>query len=69
MALRFERTRRGRERLDRLEMWRVSGRRGDRGELVGRVALRFPLRFPRKLRQVLDEGRAAPVGESEQKRP
>jgi len=44
----FERTRRGRERIDRLEVRRVSGRPGDRGELVSRTVLRSPRRIPRR---------------------
>ena len=67
MALLFERTRRGREKVDRLEVRRVSGRPGDRGELVARVALRFPLRFPRRVREVLAEDRPGPVRESAQR--
>ena len=57
MAVVFERTRRGREKVDRLEVRRVSGRPGDRGEVLARVALRFPLRFPRRLRDLLTQGR------------
>jgi hypothetical protein len=67
MALLFERTRRGREQLDRLEVRRASGRPGDRGELVARVALRFPLRLPRRVRELLAEGRPTPVRESRQR--
>jgi len=67
MALLFERTRRGRERVDRLDVRRVSGRPGDRGEVVARVALRFPLRFPRRVSELLAEGRPAPVRESAQR--
>jgi len=66
MALLFERTRQGREKVDRLEVRRVSGRPGDRGELVARVALRFPLRFPRQVRELLAAERARSVGESAQ---
>ena len=46
MALLFERTRRGREKVDRLDVRRVLGRPGDRGELVARVALRSPCDSP-----------------------
>lgn len=53
MALLFERTRRRREKVDRLEVRRVSGRPGDRGELVARVALRLPSRIPRRVRRNL----------------
>ncbi len=64
MALRFERTRRGREKVDRLEVRRVSGRPGDRGELVARVPLRFPFRLPPRVRELLARERAASVPET-----
>ena len=67
MALLSERTRRGREKVDRVEVRGSLGRPGDRGELVARVALRFPLRFPRRVRKLLAEGRPAPVRESAQR--
>jgi len=62
----FERTRRGREQVDRLEVRRVSGRPGDRGEVVARVALRLPLRFPRRVRELLAAERRGPVSQSAQ---
>jgi hypothetical protein len=64
MALRFERTRQGREKTDRLEVRRVSGQPGDRGELLARVPLRFPFRLPRRVKELLAEERAAPVPET-----
>jgi hypothetical protein len=67
MALLFERTRRGREKVDRLEVRRVSGRPGDRGELVARIPLELPLRIPRRVREVLAAARSERVGGTSQR--
>ena len=66
MAVIFERTRRGREKVDRLEVRRVSGRPGDRGEVVARIPLESPLRIPRRVREVLAAARSERVGETSQ---
>jgi len=66
MALVFERTRHGRERVDRLEVRRVTGQAGDRGELVARLPLESPFRVPRRVREVIACERARRVAPGEQ---
>jgi hypothetical protein len=46
VALLLQRTRKGRERIERLEVRRASGRPGDPAELVSRTILRPPRRIP-----------------------
>ena len=63
MPLVFERTRRGRERIDRLEVRRVSERPGDRGAVVSRTVLRVPRRIPVRVRRNLGRELAERVSE------
>jgi len=53
VALVFERTRRRGEKVDRLEVRRVSGGLAVPGELVSRTPLRMPRRIPRRVREKL----------------
>jgi hypothetical protein len=53
MALVFERTRRQGEKVDRLEVRRVSRGMTGPGELVSRIPLRMPPRIPRRVREKL----------------
>lgn len=46
MATLYQRTRRPREKFDRLEIWQLHG---DQAELVDRIALVEPTRLPRRV--------------------